>query len=198
MHEVENTHTYLHVLLPMYFRVYCHQSHFQRFLKLLSNDVMKKAKNIIGASVLEEPAESLSNLKLALRICAAFRGCYLDFREKVVTVLKKLKEDRESQTQGEGDANAAAGDHSGLGKAGGGEGGKRAGVRVGRKGGGGNRRGGGGGGGGGGGSDKAPAVQEFSYCSWPPRNSPVFSSINGIMERCNDLLELVQTLLDFL
>ena len=111
-----------------------------------------------------------------------------------MAVLKKMKEENESQFQGgEGDeANAAvaAGESSApramdlpAGKAG-----KKVGARGGRKMGGKVV-----------GSDKALVHQkEFSFCSWPPRNSPVFSSINGIMERCNDLLELVQTLLDFL
>ena len=34
-------------------------------------------------------------------------------------------------------------------------------------------------------------------CPWPARNSPVFTSLNAIMERCNDLMELVQTILHF-
>ena len=34
-------------------------------------------------------------------------------------------------------------------------------------------------------------------CSWPARNSPVFAPLNAIMERCNDLLDLVQTVHDF-
>lgn len=32
---------------------------------------------------------------------------------------------------------------------------------------------------------------------WPPRNSAIFSPLNTIMERCNDLLELGQTMQDF-
>ena len=34
-------------------------------------------------------------------------------------------------------------------------------------------------------------------CSWPARNGPMFSNINAMMERCNDLLELVQTIEHF-
>ena len=34
-------------------------------------------------------------------------------------------------------------------------------------------------------------------CAWPPRNFPVFAPLNAIMERCNDLLELVQTVHEF-
>ena len=32
--------------------------------------------------------QSLSDLKLALRVCAAFRGCYLDYKERADTWLK--------------------------------------------------------------------------------------------------------------
>ena len=48
-----------------------------------------------------------------------------------------------------------------------------------------------GGGGGGGG------IGGKGLCSWPARNSPVFAPLNAIMERCNDLLDLVQTVHDF-
>lgn len=34
-------------------------------------------------------------------------------------------------------------------------------------------------------------------CPWPQRNSPVFATLSAVMERCNDLLELVQTVCDF-
>ena len=38
---------------------------------------------------------------------------------------------------------------------------------------------------------------DYPLCSWPPRNAPVFSSLNNTLERCNDLLELVQTIEHF-
>ena len=34
-------------------------------------------------------------------------------------------------------------------------------------------------------------------CSWPARNVPAFHTLNMTMERCNDLLELVQTIEHF-
>ncbi|XP_022099208.1 dynein beta chain, ciliary-like [Acanthaster planci] len=34
---------------------------------------------------------------------------------------------------------------------------------------------------------------EWTDSQWPPRNAPCFNLMNGFMERCNDLLELVQT-----
>lgn len=40
-------------------------------------------------------------------------------------------------------------------------------------------------------------MSSLQLCSWPPRNAPVFTSLNMTMERCNDLLELVQTMEHF-
>ena len=36
-----------------------------------------------------------------------------------------------------------------------------------------------------------------SHTPWPLRNSKVFHSLNAMMERCNDLTELVNTMHDF-
>lgn len=138
---------------------------------------MQKAKEIIGEDVLTDPEQSLFNLKLSLRVCAAFRGCYLDFREKSEIIAQKLKDG-----SGEKLTNTSAKDVSSRRRSLNGGGGQ--GREGGSKGGGG-REGGFGGGG------------DGSLCAWPPRNSVVFSPLNAIMERCNDLVELVQTLHDF-
>ena len=42
-----------------------------------------------------------------------------------------------------------------------------------------------------------PLLKRPKLAPWPPRNSPIFGPLNAIMERCYDLLELVQTVLDF-
>ena len=141
--------------------VYSMRGHFYRVLRLLSNDVMLKAKDTIGDEVLEDPEDSLANIKLALRVCAEFRGCYLDFREKAEAIAKKWKEERSGQLQSsnEGSFNDS---HRKV------PNGSRAGD-----------------------------AESKGLCAWPPRNSPVFAPLNAIMERCNDLLELVQTLHDF-
>ena len=90
---------------------------------------MLKARDIIGDDLLAHPDQSVETLRLALRVCAAFRGCYLDHRDKATAVLQ--------------------------------------------------------------------AANSRGAASWPQRNSPVFASLNAIMERCNDLQELVQTVQDF-
>ena len=43
-----------------------------------------------------------------------------------------------------------------------------------------------------GGGERVPA-----HVRWPLRNSKVFHSLNAVMERCNDLVELVHTIHDF-
>ncbi len=37
--------------------VYCHSAHFQRLLGLIANQVMLKARDIVGGAVLEEPED---------------------------------------------------------------------------------------------------------------------------------------------
>lgn len=123
---------------------------------------MQKARGMIGEDVLEDPEQSLVNIKLALRVCAEFRGCYLDFREKSEVIVQKHKEE-ESQSK--------AVDESGGSER------FRKFSNVTRSG--------------------SETVEMRGLCPWPPRNSPVFFPLNAIMERCNDLLELVQTLHDF-
>lgn len=41
------------------------------------------------------------------------------------------------------------------------------------------------------------SVDTWTDSPWPPRNHHVFSALNGFMERCNDVLELVQTTTHF-
>lgn len=121
---------------------------------------MLKAKDTIGEDILEDPGRSLTNIKVALRVCAEFRGCYLDFREKSDAIARKHKEERSSQLRaGEEESR----DHHRK---------PPNGSRV-------------------------VEAESKGLCAWPPRNSPVFAPLNAIMERCNDLLELVQTLHDF-
>ena len=120
---------------------------------------MLKAKATIGSKVLEDPERSLTSIKMALRVCAEFRGCYLDFREKSEGIAKRYKEEKSSlrKTSNEEKYHRKSTGRSHV-------------VRE---------------------------IESKGLCSWPPRNSPVFGPLNAIMERCNDLLELVQTLLDF-
>lgn len=84
-----------------------------------------KARGIVGESPLQAPEEvglqhfsierfiqycvlydcpqSLLNLKLALRVCAAFRGCYLDYRERGEGLLRAQREKGEGLAQQRGE-----------------------------------------------------------------------------------------------
>ncbi|XP_069118815.1 uncharacterized protein [Argopecten irradians] len=63
--------------------VYYHQmDKFHNMLRMLSNEVVHRAISLVGDDILREPLESYSKLKDALRVCAAFRGTYLDYKDK--------------------------------------------------------------------------------------------------------------------
>ena len=47
---------------------------------------------ILYYTILYYTVQSLVNLKQALRVCAAFRGCYLDFRDKAEGIVKSQRE----------------------------------------------------------------------------------------------------------
>ena len=50
------------------------------------------ALTVLYYTVLYCTIQSLVNLKQALRVCAAFRGCYLDFRDKAEGIVKSQRE----------------------------------------------------------------------------------------------------------
>lgn len=58
----------------------------------MSNEVSNKARGIVGQDVLNDPVKALTNLRFALRVCASFRGCYLDKKELAENLLMKNQE----------------------------------------------------------------------------------------------------------
>ena len=48
---------------------------------------------MVGEDVLREPLQSYSKLKEALRVCAAFRGTYLDYKDKADAVNDRNKQE---------------------------------------------------------------------------------------------------------
>uniref|UniRef100_A0A1X7UKN4 Uncharacterized protein n=1 Tax=Amphimedon queenslandica TaxID=400682 RepID=A0A1X7UKN4_AMPQE len=155
-------------------KVYAQSAHFSRLLRLISNKLALKAKDIVGVDPLENPIESCVCIRQALRICSAFRGYYLDRRDVAERVIGQNK-DRLNQIQQESihqtrskestctfDQDSAVGDSSIVSF-----------------------------------SRQGHHSIDYPLCSWPPRNSPVFTSLNSTLERCNDLLELVQTMEHF-
>ena len=48
---------------------------------------------MVGEDILREPLQSYSKLKEALRVCAAFRGTYLDYKDKADVVNERNKQE---------------------------------------------------------------------------------------------------------
>eukprot|EP00795_Rhopilema_esculentum_P016198 gene16198-7569_t len=57
-------------------------SNLTRMLRMISNQVVKRARDLLDFSVLDDLISAHSNLKEALQICASFRGRYLDTKDK--------------------------------------------------------------------------------------------------------------------
>ncbi|ELU01785.1 hypothetical protein CAPTEDRAFT_107782 [Capitella teleta] len=161
---------------------YYHQpDKFHNLLRLLSNEVVHRAEAMVGEDVLHEPLDSYSKLKEALRVCAAFRGTYLDYREKA----EELNE-KNCANHAENAFHKAVWPQCLLTK-----------VRDSHD------------------PDPSLIIVMSRYgiirdettaggevrrdeelrkeSEWPPRNAPAFDLLNAFMERCNDVLELVQT-----
>ncbi|XP_070202269.1 uncharacterized protein [Littorina saxatilis] len=154
--------------------VYYHQiDKFHNLLRLLSNEVVHRAIAIVGEDIMREPLESYSKLKEALRVCAAFRGTYLDFKDKA--------DDKNAQNIAENAERLAARPHGNLFTT------KmygphaytpRYGLRSLDS---------------DGSSTSLNEEDLMTDSPWPPRNAPCFDLLNSFMERCNDVLELVET-----
>ena len=86
------------LFLPL-IRIYSSQCHFHRILCLISNEVASKAQDLVGDDPLVDPDDAVINLRLALRVCASFRGCYLDHKEKASAVVNQHNELIKQQRQ---------------------------------------------------------------------------------------------------
>nr|XP_022320176.1 dynein beta chain, flagellar outer arm-like isoform X6 [Crassostrea virginica] len=154
--------------------VYYHQmDKFHNLLRLLSNEVVHRAIAMVGEDILREPLESYTKLKEALRVCAAFRGTYLDFKDKADDKnAQNIAENAErlaSRPQGTLFLTKMYGPHAYT---------PRYGLRHGD---------------GHSSSDSLNDDELWTDSPWPPRNAPCFDLLNSFMERCNDVLELVET-----
>ncbi|GFO25145.1 dynein beta chain, ciliary-like, partial [Plakobranchus ocellatus] len=155
-------------------RRYYHQiDKFHQLLRLLSNEVVHRAIAMVGDDILREPLESYSKLKEALRVCAAFRGTYLDFKDKADDQnAKNIAENAEklaARPQGNLFTTKMYGPHAYA---------PRYGLRHLD---------------GGSSSDSMDEDELWMDSPWPARNAPCFDLLNNFMERCNDVLELVET-----
>ena len=77
----------------LFFRYYHQKDKFHNILRLISNEVVHRAEAMVGEDVLREPLQSYSKLKEALRVCAAFRGTYLDYKDKADVVNERNKQE---------------------------------------------------------------------------------------------------------
>ncbi|XP_069470025.1 uncharacterized protein [Ambystoma mexicanum] len=84
----------LHTLLLVWThsRYYHQPKVFVNLLKLMSNEVVHVAGSVIGDNVLKEPM-AYASLKEALKICATFRGTYLDVKVKADDINSKKNEE---------------------------------------------------------------------------------------------------------
>ncbi|XP_055866060.1 uncharacterized protein LOC106055129 isoform X2 [Biomphalaria glabrata] len=166
-------------LMHVVFLVWTHSTYyhqidkFHQLLGLLSNEIVHRAIKMVGDDVLREPLESYSKLKEALRFCAAFRGTYLDFKEKGDDQnAKNIAENAEilaSRPRGNLFKTKMYGPHAYT---------PRYGLRNVE---------------GAGDTDSYSELELWMDSPWPARNAPCFDLLNNFMERCNDVLELVET-----
>ncbi|XP_033103095.1 dynein heavy chain 9, axonemal-like [Anneissia japonica] len=158
-------------------RYYHVPSNFHNLLRLVSNEVVARAENLVGNHILKNTLESYAGLKDALRVSAAFRGTYLDMKDRADEVnMERVSETTEAMTM-----NPPKGMLYNT---------KLYSTASRRK-------------------TRTPTadllrttsamsvivIQEDEWIDspWPQRNAPCFNLMNSFMERCNDLLELVQT-----
>eukprot|EP00794_Sanderia_malayensis_P011161 gene11161-12333_t len=163
-------------LIWQHSRYYHKPNNLTRLLKMVANEVVRRAKILVGDEVLGDLINAYSHLKEALQICASFRGRYLDTKENADALNQQKLEEQIGRRTG----SAGIVWHSRLFKE----------SRTPR---GGNLFS----------KDKDQksehALTELAWDNspWPARNSPVFGGLNSFMERCNDVLELVETTRDF-
>ncbi|XP_075053831.1 uncharacterized protein LOC142139871 [Mixophyes fleayi] len=169
---------YFFPMLHCLFLVWTHSRYYHKskvfinLLRLMSNEVVEIAGNHLGRNILGSP-QAYSLLKEALKICATFRGNYLDVKIKAddlnakkmtendnLNKSNKSKDTVRNITMYEVPAPWVYGrDQSIYDK-------KQ--------------------------EDKEEAV--WINSPWPLYNAPCFQNINMFMERCNDVLDLVETM----
>ncbi|XP_064650622.1 uncharacterized protein LOC135502065 isoform X3 [Lineus longissimus] len=180
LHDATDTKEFLKMFGPLVHTVllvWCYSSYyhqkdkFANLLRVISNEVVHRAHAMVGEDILREPLESYSKLKEALRVCAAFRGTYLDERDKADEINDRNNaenaEKLTSKPQGPLWSAKMYGPFGYIPP-----------HCIPKK----NKE-----------ADLNEEDDIYSNSPWPPRNSKCFQLINSFMERCNDVLELVQT-----
>ncbi|KAM9320087.1 uncharacterized protein PAF06_004553 [Gastrophryne carolinensis] len=156
-------------------RYYHQRKVFANLLRLMSNEVVNIASALLGNDGLDNP-QLYTLLKEALKLCATFRGNYLDVKIKADEYnarkieethnLNKAKNGRETVcrvTMYEVPASRVFGRNPSL-------------------------------------DDKKQKIEEDDIwvdSPWPLYSAPCFQNMNMFMERCNDVLDLVETMRHF-
>lgn len=129
---------------------------FQRLLRLVCNQIVTRSKLVITTSPTNNFPDGLEDeLRLVLRLCASFRGTYLDVRDKAQTVAMNLV-----QQQFVDDRHVS--------------------VVM---------------------SSKQEAAMEQTFkaalAAWPERSDGPFRRFNNFIDRCNDILDLAESVHHF-
>ena len=149
---------------------YYHEpKNFKRLLTHLSNIVVHTSHRFVNTQILHDTKKAYSNLKYALKVCAKFRGCYLDKREKANEYNKEKNDENAEKKKNEQGMQIVTGPfitmhmtrHPGM-------------FSLAN-------------------TESTDNGNKWTSCAWPPRNGACFHNLNSFMERANDVLDLVQT-----
>uniref|UniRef100_A0A8C5WK28 Dynein heavy chain n=1 Tax=Leptobrachium leishanense TaxID=445787 RepID=A0A8C5WK28_9ANUR len=163
------------------FLVWKHSRHyhenkvFLNLLKLLSNEVVEIASSLVGPNLLDAP-QAYSRLKDALKLCATFRGTYLDIKvtADVFNIKKKEENNMQMSKKNPGavwnltmyeppQPKFSRKDWYSTNQS----------------------------------KEKDNTEELWIDSPWPPHNAHCFQTMNLFMERCNDVLDLVETMKHF-
>ncbi|XP_075707241.1 uncharacterized protein LOC142741794 [Rhinoderma darwinii] len=159
-------------LVWIHSRYYHQPKVFVNLLRLMSNEVSEIARGLLGTNILDSP-QAYSLLKEALKICATFRGNYLDVKikadefnakkmEEIASLNKNKMETVWSITMYEVPTPWVYGGDQFV-------------------------------------DDKKLENKDTIWVDfpWPLHNAPCFQNMNMFMERCNDVLDVVKTMKHF-
>ncbi|KAE8625049.1 hypothetical protein XENTR_v10006145 [Xenopus tropicalis] len=175
--RVKNLLPMLHCLLLVWThsRYYHQRKVFLNLLKLMSNEMVKIAVSLLGTNILDN-SQANNDLKEALKLCGTFRGTYLDIKVKADKINSEKNEENARLIAKQSVDNIWN-------------------VRTYRQ--------------------LAPKILGKDWAStkdkmqgeddqelwvdspWPPHNANCFYNMNLFMERCNDVLDLVDTMKHF-
>jgi hypothetical protein len=142
---------------------YHNKDKFSSMLLFLSNEIVSISKSLVGNDILNDPYKSYNKLKESLRICAMFRGTYLDFKEKADSLnsnYHKLEKKIDFNEKLIWWVQLYQDEEKRINE-----------------------------------NDEYEVLRVDS--PWPKKNHKCFYHLNVFMERCNDVLELVQTMRHF-